>query len=284
MKISVIHTGYFKLDGGAMFGVVPKRMWEKMNPPDGDNMCTWAMRALLVETADRKILIDTGIGNKQDEKFRSHFMPFGAESLFGSLQKTGVKREEITDVFLTHLHFDHCGGALWKNDQTGDIELAFPNASYWSNRVHWEWATHPNAREKASFLTENFQPLLDQNKVQFVDVQQNIRFLPGFDIQFYYGHTEAMMVPVINLGNKRLVYCADLMPSQWHIGMPYVMAYDIRPLVTLEEKIRLLTEAADKGDILFFEHDPLADGGTVRRDDKGRIVLDRVGALADLLA
>lgn len=284
MKISVIHTGYFKLDGGAMFGVVPKRMWEKMNPPDGDNMCTWAMRALLVETADRKILIDTGIGNKQDEKFRSHFMPFGAETLFGSLQKAGVKREEITDVFLTHLHFDHCGGALWKNDQTGDIELAFPNAIYWSNRVHWEWATHPNAREKASFLTENFQPLLDQNKVQFVDVQQNISFLPGFDIQFYYGHTEAMMVPVVHLGNKRLVYCADLMPSQWHIGMPYVMAYDIRPLVTLEEKTRLLTEAADKGDILFFEHDPLADGGTVRRDDKGRIVLDRVGVLSDLLA
>lgn len=284
MKVSVIHTGFFKLDGGPMFGVVPKRMWEKMNPPDEQNMCTWAMRALLVEVADRKILIDTGIGNKQDDKFRAHFMPFGQETLFGSLQKAGVTREEITDVFLTHLHFDHCGGALWKNEQTGTVELSFPNATYWSNRQHWDWAIHPNAREKASFLAENFQPLLDLGKLQFVDVQQNINFCPGFDVRFLYGHTEAMMAPLIDLGAKRLIYCADLIPSQWHIGMPYVMAYDVRPLATLEEKEQLLSEAAERGDILLFEHDPVADGGLVHRDEKGRIVLERVGALSELLA
>lgn len=266
-----------------MFGVVPKRMWDKLNPPDENNMCTWAMRCLLVETGDRKILIDTGIGNKQDDKFRSHFSPFGADSLFGSLEKIGLDREDITDVFLTHLHFDHCGGALWKNPATGEIEPAFPGATYWSNRVHWDWATKPNAREKASFLPENFVPLLEQGRLNWIPVEEEVNFLPGFNVRFSYGHTEAMMMPVLTIGDKKLIYCADLMPSQWHIGMPYVMAYDVRPLATLEEKERLLASAARHGDLLFFEHDPRAECGTVKTDEKGRVVPERIGALADLL-
>lgn len=283
MKLTVVPTGFFKLDGGAMFGVVPKRMWDKLNPPDENNMCTWAMRCLLVETGDRKILIDTGIGNKQDDKFRSHFSPFGADSLFGSLEKIGMDREDITDVFLTHLHFDHCGGALWKNPATGEIEPAFPNAIYWSNRVHWDWATKPNAREKASFLPENFVPLLEQGRLNWIPVDEEVTFLPGFNVRFSYGHTEAMMMPVLTIGDKKLIYCADLMPSQWHIGMPYVMAYDVRPLVTLEEKERLLASAARQGDLLFFEHDPQAECGTGKTDEKGRVVPESIGALADLL-
>ena len=282
MKITPIHTGFFKLDGGAMFGVVPRRMWERLNPPDTNNMCTWAMRALLVETDDRKILIDTGIGNKQDDKFRSHFEPFGAENLFGSLAQAGCSREAITDVFLTHLHFDHCGGALWKND-AGEIELAFPNAVYWSNEVHYDWAMKPNPREKASFLVENIQPLQDAGRLQFVEVRQNIEFLPNFKIRFFYGHTEAMMVPVLETGQGTLIFCADTLPSQWHIGLPYVMAYDIRPLVTLEEKAGMLAEAARENQILFFEHDPLAEAGRVMFDPKGRIVLANAGPVSDFL-
>lgn len=284
MTLTAIHTGYFKLDGGAMFGIVPKRLWAKLNPPDEQNMCSWAMRALLVETAGRKVLIDTGMGNKQDDKFRSHFLPFGAETLFGSLAAAGVRREAVTDVFLTHLHFDHCGGALWRNEQSGAVELSFPNATYWSNRRHFDWAMHPNAREKASFLVENFLPLYEQGRLQFIEDQQNIEFLPGFRVRFFNGHTEAMMAPVLSAGGRKLVYCADAMPSQWHIGMPYVMAYDVRPLVTLQEKEALLTEAAREGYALFFEHDPIAEYGTVRSDENGRIVLDRAGSLADFLS
>lgn len=283
MKITPIHTGYFKLDGGAMFGVVPKRMWEKLNPPDANNMCSWAMRALLVETNDRKILIDTGIGNKQDEKFRSHFEPFGSENLFGSLAAAGFSRDAITDVFLTHLHFDHCGGALWKNETDGRVELAFPNATYWSNEVHYNWAMNPNAREKASFLVENIQPLMDAGRLNFVEIRQNIEFLPNFKIRFFYGHTEALMVPVLETGQGTLVYCADVLPSQWHVGMPYVMAYDIRPLVTLDEKAALLKEAAQEKQLLFLEHDPIAEVCRVTTDAKGRIVVSSTGSLKELL-
>ncbi len=282
MKITPIHTGYFKLDGGAMFGVVPKRMWEKLNPPDVNNMCTWAMRTLLVETGNRKILIDTGLGNKQDEKFRSHFEPHGAENLFDSLTQAGCAREAITDVFLTHLHFDHCGGALWKNPATGAIEPAFPNATYWSNATHYDWAINPNPREKASFLKENFEPLKISGQLEFLQVKQNIEFLPGFNIRFFYGHTEALMAPVLNTGSETLIYCADTLPSQWHIGMPYVMAYDIRPLVSMQEKAALLEEAAREKQILFLEHDPVAEACRVTSDDKGRIVAERVGALSEV--
>ncbi|MCC6458971.1 MAG: MBL fold metallo-hydrolase [Saprospiraceae bacterium] len=282
MNIRAIHTGYLKLDGGAMFGVVPKRMWEKMTPPDTNNMCTWAMRALLVETADRKILIDTGVGNKQDARFRSHFEPHGPENLFDSLAQAGVARTDITDVFLTHLHFDHCGGALWKNESTGAVEFSFPNATYWTNERHLNWALQPNAREKASFLPENFVPLQDAGRLQCIPVRQNIEFVPGFRIRFLYGHTEAMMAPVLNTPAGTLVYCADLIPSQWHVGMPYVMAYDLRPLKTLAEKASLLREAAQKKQVLFFEHDPLSEAGSVRVDEAGRIVLAQSGALSDV--
>ncbi|MBL7826733.1 MAG: MBL fold metallo-hydrolase [Saprospiraceae bacterium] len=283
MKITSIHCGYFKLDGGAMFGVVPRKMWSKMNPPDEQNMCTWALRALLVQTKRRNILFDTGIGNKQDDKFRSHFQPFGDENLFTSLEKAGVKRSDITDVFLTHLHFDHCGGALWKNERTGVVELAFPNATYWSNERHYNWAVLPNEREKASFLKENFEPLRQMERLKFLPVKQNVEFLPGIKVLFTYGHTEAMMIPVIDVNGKKVVYCADTLPSQWHVGMPYVMAYDIRPLQTLKEKAVLLKKAVRNQYIMFFEHDPVAEACTLELDTNGRVVLSRLGKLEDLL-
>lgn len=283
MKLTSIYCGTLKLDGGAMFGIVPKRMWEKLNPPDANNLCTWAMRALLVETGERRILIDTGIGNKQDERFRSHFEPQDEGALFRSLEAAGMQRGDITDVFFTHLHFDHCGGALWKNEATGAVEPAFPNAVYWSNRRHFDWAMRPNAREKASFLKENFLPLQEQGLLQYVEDREGVEFCEGFSVRFFNGHTEALMAPLLQTERGQLLYCADAMPSRWHIGMPYVMAYDIRPLITLEEKERMLTEAAREGTVLFFEHDPGVDCGTVRTDDTGRIVPDRVGALADFI-
>ncbi len=283
MTLTALHTGSFKLDGGAMFGVVPRRMWATMHPPDEQNLCTWAMRALLVETGDRKILIDTGLGNQQDARFRAHFLPHGPQSLFGSLAAAGLAREDITDVFLTHLHFDHCGGALWKNETTGEVEVSFPNAVYWSNRRHYEWAIHPNPREKASFLPENFVPLFEQGRLQFLPVRQNVAFVPGFRVRFFYGHTEAMMAPLLRTPHGMVLYCADALPSQWHIGMPYVMAYDIRPLQTLREKALMLATAVRERHIFFLEHDPIAECVTVREDAQGRIVLDRVGTLANFL-
>ena len=282
LKVIPIYAGNFKLDGGAMFGVVPRRMWAKLNPPDENNMCTWALRNLVVQTDDgRNVLIDTGMGNKQDEKFRSHFLQEDEGALFESLAQAGLEPTDITDVFLTHLHFDHCGGALWKNPITGEITPSFPNARYWSNEIHYQWAMHPNERERASFLKENFVPLYEKGLLHFIPVEQNYTFLPGFNIRFYYGHTEALMAPVLDTNYGTLVYCADAMPSQWHIGMPYVMAYDIRPLVTLEEKMQLLGDAADHGQILFLEHDPVAECTTVKRDEKGRIVADKTGFLKE---
>lgn len=283
MKVSIIETGFFKLDGGAMFGVVPKKMWAKLNPPDENNMCTWAMRALLVETGDRKILFDTGIGNKQDAKWRGHFEPHGDASLFGSLAKAGVSPDEITDVFLTHLHFDHCGGALFRDEADGGtVKLSFPNATYWSNQRHFDWAMRPNAREKASFLTENFLPLHQMGRLRFLDTRQNIEFAPGIRVRFVNGHTEAMMVPHLRTERGTLVYCADLLPSQWHVGLPYVMAYDIRPLVSIKEKEKLVSEAAEKRHVLLLEHDPASEACALRRDESGRIVLDRAGRLSEI--
>ncbi|MCB9316550.1 MAG: MBL fold metallo-hydrolase [Lewinellaceae bacterium] len=283
MKITTIHTGYLKLDGGAMFGIVPRRLWEKMNPPDQHNMCTWSMRALLVEIGDRKVLVDTGIGNKQDAKFRAHFEPHGTENLFDSLKQAGVQREDITDVFLTHLHFDHCGGALWLNEKTGRVELSFPNARYWTNEVHYRWATNPNPREQASFLPENIKPLQELGCLNFLDVEQNIEFLPGFRVRFFYGHTEAMMVPVLDTDLGTLIYCADTIPSQWHLGMPYIMAYDVRPLETLREKAEILDEAIQENQLLFFEHDPLVEVGRLERDARGRVVAGQLGSLDSFL-
>ena len=281
MKVRVIPTGYFKLDGGAMFGIVPKRLWTRLNPPDAQNLCTWAMRCLLVETDNRKILIDTGIGDKQDAKFRSHFAPFGEETLLSSLAQQGIEPQDITDVILTHLHFDHCGGALYRND-LGEIVPTFPNAIYWTNEKHWNWAMNPNEREKASFLKENFVPLQTAGVLQYIKVQQDAPFCPEIKILFTYGHTEAMMLPHIKLGDKTLVYCADTLPSSYHVGMPYIMSYDIRPLDTLNEKNLLLEKAADEGHILFFEHDPVVECATVKRNEQGRIVLNQTFKLAEL--
>lgn len=283
MKVTALHAGNFKLDGGAMFGVVPKRMWQKLNPPDEQNMCTWAMRPLLVQTPDgRNIVIDTGLGNKQDEKFRSHFSPHGDQSLLSSLALAGLSKEDITDVILTHLHFDHCGGALWKDEESGEVAPTFPKARYWSNERHWRWAMNPNERERASFLKENFVPLQEAGILHFIPDQPNAVFCPGINIRLFNGHTEAMMVPLITLdSSQELLYAADAMPSRWHIGMPYVMAYDVRPLITLEEKALMLQEALERKQLIFFEHDPWADCGTVTKDDAGRIILEKAGNLAD---
>ncbi len=271
MTIHIIETGYFKLDGGAMFGVVPKTLWQKKNKPDENNLCTWSMRCLLIEHGERRILVDTGIGDKQDEKFRSHFEPHGAASLMGSLQQAGFEPESITDVLLTHLHFDHVGGAV-KYDADKNLVPAFPNATYWSNEVHYNWAYYPNPREKASFLKENFVPLKKAGVLKFIDVQKDdLEWLPGIDIRFVYGHTEAMMVPIFHQGDHTLVYCADVIPSSFHIGMPYVMSYDLRPLDTMREKGRILEDGVDRGHYLFFEHDPATACVQVERNDRGRI-------------
>lgn len=259
-----------------MFGIVPKRLWNKLNPADDNNLCTWSMRCLLLDTGDRKILIDTGLGDKQDAKFRSHFEPHGEETLIGSLQQKGLRVEDITDVFLTHLHFDHAGGAV-SRDTDGRLVPTFPNARYWSNEIHWQWALQPNDREQASFLQENFVPLQKAGVVHMLPVTtEDYEWLPGIRIRYVYGHTEAMMILFIDTGERTLVYCADLLPSSHHIGMPYVMAYDVRPLITLKEKRRLLNEAVDNNFLLFFEHDPSVAAATVQRTESGRIVLDKV--------
>ncbi len=281
MTIREVHAGYFKLDGGAMFGVVPKTLWKRLNPPDEKNLCTWAMRCLLVEVGDRKILIDTGIGNKQDEKFRSHFEPHGAENLLDSVKAHGLRREEITDVLLTHFHFDHVGGAVEKH-ANGKLIPTFPEATYWSNSVHYRWAHDPNLREKASFLKENFVPLKDAGRLRFIEPEkEDVNWLPGIRLRFVYGHTEAMMIPLFEQGNKTMVYCADVIPSTFHLGMPYVMSYDVRPLVTLEEKRRILEEGLEKGHLLFFEHDPRTPSGLLGKNERGRIELAKTVPVAD---
>ncbi len=268
IKITTVEAGRFMLDGGAMFGVVPKRIWNRLNPADEDNLCTWAMRSLLIETGDRKILVDTGIGGKQGEKFRSHFHPHGP-SLEESLEKKGIPAEAITDVFITHFHFDHVGGALQYN-MKGDIIPTYPSAVYWSNEVHYEYALYPNAREKASFLQENFVPLKKLGLLQFIDYQkEDVDWLPGMRVRFVEGHTTAQMLLIIEAG-ENIIYCADLIPSAWHIPLPYIMAYDMQPLLTLEEKERLFDEAIEGNWSLFFEHDPVTESGKVMRDEWGK--------------
>lgn len=259
-----------------MFGVVPKSIWQKTNPADENNLCTWAMRCLLIEDGDRLILIDNGLGTKQDEKFLRHYYLHGDDSLLNSIRKAGFSEDDVTDMFLTHLHFDHCGGGVVR---AGDrFELTFRNATYWSNEDHWEWATNPNPREKASFLKENILPMKDSGHLSFVNPGTGSPF-PGIEILYASGHTEKMMVPKIRIGDKVIVYMADLLPSVGHIPLPYVMGYDTRPLLTLEEKGAFLEEAADNGYILFFEHDPVNECCTVKRTEKG-VRLDRVFTLA----
>lgn len=266
-----------------MFGVVPKQLWERKNTPDDNNMCTWSMRCLLIQTEDRNILIDTGIGTKQGEKFRKHFEPHGADNLHDSLREAGLFFEDITDVLLTHLHFDHVGGAIYR-DEGGELVPTFPNATYWSNEVHWNWALDPNPREAASFLPENLLPLQHHGVLEFIDVsEKDVSWLPGIDLRFLYGHTEAMMMPIITVGEKRIIYCADLLPSSYHLGLPWVMSYDVRPLHTMSEKERLLNEALDYGDLLYFEHDPRVKSGILGRNEKGRITLRREVGLEEFL-
>lgn len=284
MQINSILAGYLKLDGGAMFGVVPKRLWAGMNPPDDNNLCTWAMRTLLIRTDNgRNILVDTGIGNKQDDKFKRHFEPQRPEMLFESLAELNLKPEDITDVFLTHLHFDHCGGAIWQ-DPDGVSRPTFPKARYWSNTRHWDWAMNPNDREKASFLKENFEPLAAAGLLQMTELRPGTTFCPGVEILYFNGHTEAMMGLKIRLDDgQELIYCADLIPSRWHIGGPYVMAYDVRPLETMAEKAPLIQEACERNQILFFEHDPDIACARVARDERGRIGLRQSGSLEEML-
>jgi glyoxylase-like metal-dependent hydrolase (beta-lactamase superfamily II) len=273
MKIYPLNTGNFKLDGGAMFGVVPKTLWSRTNPPDGNNLCSWSMRCMLIEDGDRLTLIDTGIGDKQSDKFFGFYYLHGNDSLDGNLKKLGFHRDDITDVFLTHLHFDHCGGAIqWNRDRTG-YEPAFRNARFWSNERHWRWATEPNAREKASFLKENILPIQESGQLQFVDVREDkdgvFKTDLGFDVLTVSGHTDAQMCPIINYKGETLVFMADLLPSTGHIPLPYVMGYDTRPLITLSEKEKFLNEAANKGYYLFLEHDAQNEMCTLQQTEKG---------------
>jgi glyoxylase-like metal-dependent hydrolase (beta-lactamase superfamily II) len=271
MKIYPIETGLFKLDGGAMFGVVPKTLWQKTNPADDNNMCKWSMRCLLIEDGNRLILIDTGIGDKQSEKFFSHYHLMETKTLEQSLNKLGFGLDQITDVFLSHLHFDHCGGAIqWNNDRT-KLAPVFKNAIYWSTENHWKWATEPNPREKASFLAENILPLQESGQLQFVNREGNYtkNVFNNFDVLFVDGHTESMMVPHIHYKEKTLVFMADLLPSVGHIPLPYVMGYDTRPLLTMDEKKLFLDTAAEKELVLFLEHDSVNECCTVEATEKG---------------
>lgn len=283
MLLKTIESGTLKLDGGAMFGVVPQTVWAKLNPPDSSNLCTWSMRTLLIDTGARKILIDTGIGQKQDDKFRRHFQPEGQASFFYHLHQAGYQPDEITDVFLTHLHFDHVGGALLRAEN-GTFLPAFPNARYWTNHAHLAWATHPNPREAASFLPENFLPLKALDRFAFIDASQPVaEWLPDISVRFVYGHTEAMMLPEIVWNGRKIIYCADLIPSSAHLGLPYVMAYDVRPLETMKEKERLLEEAIAEEAVLVFEHDPKVPAAIIGRNTSGKYALRAQGSLEDLL-
>ena len=285
MKIYPINTGYFKLDGGAMFGVVPKSIWQRSNPADANNMCDWAMRSLLVEDGNRLTLIDTGIGQKQDDKFFGFYYLHGDDSLDKSLAVHGFNRDDITDVFLTHLHFDHCGGAIqWNKDRTG-FEPAFKNAKFWSNERHWKWATEPNPREKASFLKDNIKPIKQSGQLNFVKAPEDAFIVPtdlGFNTVVVNGHTDAQMCPMITVGDKTIVFVADLLPSTGHIPLPYVMGYDNRPLLTIEEKEKFLNMAADKGYYLFLEHDPINEVCQVQHTEKG-VRLLHSGKLSEFL-
>lgn len=277
MTLYPIESGNFKLDGGAMFGVVPKSLWSRTNPADANNMIDMAARCLLIEDGDRLILIDTGMGNKQSDKFFGYYYLWGDHSLEGSLAKYGFHPDDITDVFMTHLHFDHCGGSVvWNHDKSG-YRPAFKNARYWTNKNHWQWATKPNPREKASFLKENIMPLQESGQLNFIDPQglpyaENSEL--GFGILFADGHTEKQMIPHIKYKGKTLVFMADLLPTAGHVPLPYVMGYDTRPLLTLDEKAAFLNRAADQEFYLFLEHDPHNEIITLAQTEKGVRVKD----------
>ncbi|MCC6181409.1 MAG: MBL fold metallo-hydrolase [Bacteroidia bacterium] len=279
MQLYSINTGHFKLDGGAMFGVVPKSIWNKINPADENNMCSWAMRCLLVQDGNRLILIDNGMGNKQDDKFFGYYYLHGNDTLDKSLAKHGFHRDDITDVFLTHLHFDHCGGSIIYNSDRTKLTPAFKNATYWTHPKHWDWAINPNPREKASFLKENILPIQESGQLKFIDSTQGL--IPGFKIQEVFGHTEAMMLPIIQYKNTTIAFMADLIPSAGHIPIPYVMGYDMRPLNTLQEKEMMLKQALENNYVLFFEHDPSIECCTLNRTERG-IRMDKQFDLIEL--
>ncbi|MFD2698095.1 MBL fold metallo-hydrolase [Mesonia sediminis] len=272
MKLYPIEAGNFKLDGGAMFGVVPKSLWSRTNPADSNNMIDIAARCLLIEEGDKLILIDNGLGDKQSDKFFSYYYRWGDDSLEKSLKKAGFHPDDITDVFMTHLHFDHCGGSIaWNKDRTG-YEPAFKNAKFWTNEEHWKWATNPNDREKASFLKENLLPMQESGQLSFLprngqDFQHNQEL--NFGIRFVNGHTEKQMIPHINYQGKKLVFMADLLPTAGHVPLPYVMGYDTRPLLTLQEKKAFLEEAAAQQYYLFLEHDAHNEIITLKNTEKG---------------
>jgi glyoxylase-like metal-dependent hydrolase (beta-lactamase superfamily II) len=267
MQLFPIHTGNFKLDGGAMFGVVPKMIWNKVYPADENNMINLSMRCLLVVEGDRKILIDNGIGEKQDEKFFSHYYLNGTQNLIDSLREAGFSPEDITDVLLTHLHFDHCGGTVkFRNDRSG-FELTFPNATHWISKPQWEWANHPNRREKASFFHENMIPIAESGKLKlFADP---FELIPGFDVRIYNGHTVGQAIPFVKTGNKTVVFMADTTPTSAHIPLPYIMSYDTQPLISLTEKEAFMKEAVEENYILFFEHDVYHECSTLEMTEKG---------------
>jgi glyoxylase-like metal-dependent hydrolase (beta-lactamase superfamily II) len=281
MNIYKLETGNFRLDGGAMFGVVPKSLWYKVYPSDENNLCNLSMRCLLVESGDRKILIDTGIGTKQEEKFFDHYFLNGNDSLIKSLNSIGIKKEFITDAFLTHLHFDHCGGAVEYNAASATYRPTFPNASYWVSRDQWEWAMHPNPREKASYLIENRMPLMDHKCIRFIE--SNTFLFPQVEIRLFYGHTSGMAIPILHIDkDKTLVYTADLFPTAAHIPVSWVCGYDTQPLVSMKERADFLAEAYEKGYTFFFEHDIQTECCTLKQTEKG-IRPDRYFSLQEFL-
>ena len=267
MQLYSINAGYFKLDGGAMFGVVPKSIWHKLNPADDNNMCSWALRCLLIQEGKRLILVDTGMGTKQPDKFFGYYYLHGNDTLEKSLNKYGFTADDITDVVLTHLHFDHCGGAIKYNSDKTQLEPAFKNATYYSNQKHWDWAINPNLREKASFLKENILPIQESGQLKFIN--ETTELINGVNFIEVFGHTEAMMLPIIKYKNTTVAYMADLIPSAAHLPMPYIMAYDMRPLQTLTEKQSVLNKAIENNWTLFFEHDPFVECVTLERTEKG---------------
>ncbi|MEX1003215.1 MAG: MBL fold metallo-hydrolase [Crocinitomicaceae bacterium] len=285
MNIYPIDTGKFKLDGGAMFGVVPKSLWQRTNPPDENNMCSWSMRCLLIEDGNRLILVDTGIGDKQSEKFFSYYYLHGDGDLKTAIEKVGFSLDDVTDLVLTHLHFDHCGGAIARDGDKG-FRPVFKNATYWSNERHWKWATVPNPREKASFLKENILPIEESGQLKFIARPEKeaiaTNVFPHIDFMFVDGHTDSQQLPMINYQGKKIVFMADLLPSVGHIPLPYVMGYDTRPLITLDEKGKFLTKAAAEKYILFLQHDSVNQCCTLKETEKG-IRLDNTFDLKEIL-
>lgn len=280
MKLHSINTGTFKLDGGAMFGVVPKVLWNKTYPADENNLCTWALRCLLIENNEQRILIDSGIGNKQDEKFLSHYYIKDNDGFDKTLSHTGFKPDDITDVILTHLHFDHCGGAVKYNQEKTVFVPTFKNAAYWLGKQHWDLANNPNSREKASFLKENFVPLFDSGKVKFIEKDKEL--FENVSVKIFNGHTTGQVIPFIKYNDKTIVYMGDLIPASAHIPLAWVLSYDTSPLISLSEKEIFLNEAAENNYILFFEHDIYNECCTVKKTEKGVRINDS-GLLKDFL-